>query len=363
MFLELPFYFKVHDTAGNGGYPQSFRFDIYFDETLRMYRQQGSQELNELLRKVYEEGSLVEGSLSNESGKPYLFKLVEYIDAATRINGKNILEIGCGSGTLLKELKKRKANVLGLEPGSHVAESDIADIKIIKDFFPSPQITGRFDAIVHYGVMEHIEDPVLFLKQQMEFLSPDGKIIISVPNCEPFLETGDISILIHEHFNYFTRESIAKVVLAAGLTPERIEIFEGVILAVASRSNKKTETPVPLFDKERFEGLIASLNKKVDKLLTGHAETNVAVYAPFRAMNALFIANRLSTRLVDDNSHAKGKYLPCFVKPIENFDELKNNPPACILIYSRTFGERIKEKCRQEPSLQLSEILTLNDLD
>lgn len=362
---RLPFYFRVHNEAGNGEYPEAMPFNIYFDDVLKMYRQRTGTELNKMLKEVYESGSLVEGSLSNESGKIYLDKLVGYIEGTGSVANRKILEIGCGSGPLLKELKKKNAIVLGVEPGAHVPSENMGDIRIIRDFFPSKHINDRFDIIVHYGVMEHIEDPVNFLMQQKQHLLKDGRIVISVPNCEPFLETGDISIFIHEHFNYFTRESVKNVITAAGLYLQDISLFEGIIIATASENgdHEINGTESGSFTKEKFESLIISLNQKVKELFAKYDEKDVAVYVPFRGMNALYLAGKLNCRLIDDNPEVKGKYMPCFTRPVENFENIKMNPPRCILIYSRTFGERIKEKCSKEKSLRTTEILMLNELD
>ncbi|MBK6379333.1 MAG: hypothetical protein IPF72_06135 [Chitinophagaceae bacterium] len=72
-------------------------------------------------------------------------------------------------------------------------------------------------------VLEHIEDPVVFLQQQKDQLSPSGKLIFGVPNCEPFLKTGDISIFIHEHYLYFTQKGIFTLLEKAGLFLEGLK--------------------------------------------------------------------------------------------------------------------------------------------
>jgi hypothetical protein len=80
-------------------------------------------------------------------------------------------------------------------------------------------------------------------------------------------------------------------------------------------------------------------------------------------MNALFLAGIRDCRLVDDNPQVLGKYLPWFRKPVESFDGLLANPPRYLLIYSRTFGKRIKEKCLREAALKSTKIAVLNDFD
>lgn len=362
---ELPFYFKVHTQKGNGGYPESFPFHVYYDDHLSIYRQRTNEKLNQMLREVYAFGELVEGSLSTDSGKIYLDKLVSYIDEQAGIKDRNILEVGCGSGILLKELRQKHAAVTGVEPGAYERCEGTEGINIVRDFFPSPAIEGKFDVIVHFAIMEHIDDPVDFLVQQKNHLNPGGKIIISVPNCEPFLEAGDISIFIHEHLSYFTREGVKNVINNAGLYVQHIHIFEGVIMACASvdKKNEWQKNQQNTFSKEKFESEISVLNKSVKDLFAEYNDNEIAVYVPVRAMNALFLANLVNCRLIDDNAQVTGKYVPCFNNPIENFEDVKKNPPACILIYSRTFGHRIKDKCLNEPALRSTKILTLDELE
>ncbi|MBK8785164.1 MAG: hypothetical protein IPN43_01415 [Chitinophagaceae bacterium] len=111
-----------------------------------------------------------------------------------------------------------------------------------------------------------------------------------------------------------------------------------------------------------FEQLSDSLNHAIEKLFEKYAQEEVAIYVPGRALNTLFFLDILKCRLIDDNSEICGKYLPCLHNAIEPFSELIKNPPKCILIYSRTFGDKIKNKCMKEPALAGTEILTLNDI-
>src|SRR5688500_5581075 len=104
---ELPLYYKPHAEKGNGGFPESFPFHVHYDTHLQMYRQKTSPELEQILHKVYEAGSLVEGSISNESGLIYLDIVLNYIERTTPISNKSILEIGCGNGALLKAFKSK----------------------------------------------------------------------------------------------------------------------------------------------------------------------------------------------------------------------------------------------------------------
>src|SRR5207302_3453780 len=110
-------------------------------------------------------------------------------------------EIGCGSAVILKKLKTLGfKDLTGIEPGNHTLTDGLDDVKIVRDFFPSDKISAGFDLIFSFCVLEHIEEPSFFLKNCASQLKTTGKLIIGVPNCEPFLNTGDISIFLHEHF-------------------------------------------------------------------------------------------------------------------------------------------------------------------
>ena len=141
---KIPFYFKAHNTKGNGGFAEALPFNVYFDAELKMYRQQASDELKTILKKVYELGSLVDGSISNESGAVYVSLMSKFIEE--QMDGKrslNVLEIGCGNGVILKALKNSGANLVGLEPGDHDKIDGVEEIEIIHDFFPSEKLNQK----------------------------------------------------------------------------------------------------------------------------------------------------------------------------------------------------------------------------
>lgn len=369
---KLPFYYKAHAQKGNNGQPDSLPFDVYYDDGLCIYRQHVSDDLKIKLNEVYELGSLVDGSISNESGKVYITQVTDFIlqELASKSNDQslNILEIGCGNGIILKQLQQKNSlfKLTGIEPGGHGIVEGLDEINIIRSFFPAEQTADtRFDLTYSLLVLEHIEDPVVFLQQQKEQLKHSGKIIFGVPNCEPFLKTGDISIFIHEHYSYFTQKGIFTLLEKAELFLERIEVVQGMFLVNASpcKTSQTIEyNNIETINYGDFERLSNLLDNAIVKLFEKYVQKDVAIYVPGRALNTLFLLNILECRLIDDSAEINGRYLPCFSNPIESFDEIVQDPPKCILIYSRTFGDKIKNKCKQEPRLAATEILTLNDI-
>ena len=81
----------------------------------------------------------------------------------------------------------------------------------------------KVDCIFHSDVLEHIDTPINFLKEQYEGLNNEGILIISVPDCTESIKIGDVSMALHQHINYFTINSLKNIVERAGF--EVLEYF------------------------------------------------------------------------------------------------------------------------------------------
>ncbi|GHM99869.1 hypothetical protein WSM22_13590 [Cytophagales bacterium WSM2-2] len=363
-FDRIPFYFRAHENQDNGGFPRILPFQLYFDEDLGMFRQKPTPDLRILLDQVYKQGSLAEGSLSRESGKTYRGKFVDYLLSNNSGKLLKVLEVGFGSGIILKELKDRGfGNLTGIEPGDHARVNGLSGVRLIHDYFPSKEINGKFDLVYSLMVLEHIEDPVQYLKELVQVTSDEGKIIIGVPNCETCLQDGDVSVFIHEHFSYFTRASIAKLASKTEFHLEDISIIEGSFIFTLSKKADGTAITKTFENPGVFYERVKNHIDKLRSLLEQYEGFELAIYTPIRAMNALYIIGRTDFRLVDDSTELRSKYLAGLTSPIESFEDMASNPPKYVLIFSRTFGDRIKTKCLSDPRLRNTKILTLDELD
>ena len=361
----LPLFYKCHPQHDNGGLPQTFPFHLFFDEDLNMLRQKDTSALSEILEKIYIEGSLVEGSTSSESGKIYVENFTDYIKAhCTSLTQSRVLEIGCGKGDIIKAIKHQVKSITGLEPGNHGFVDGIEEVEIIKGFFPTEKISGNFDLIYHFGVLEHIADPVNFLLQQKRQLTGSGIIILGVPNCEPYYKTGDVSMFIHEHYNYFTIPALYKMADKVNMQVINVIVSEGMLFCCLGLN---TGDKRKLSDLENYYDLFLTVNdrffNKLKQCLTSIAMNKIAIYVPGRALNILYLLGLQQVRLIDDSTEVYGKYLPYLQNPIENFDDLVSNPPEVVIVFSRTFGKRIIKKLKQRPELQKTTIIGINEID
>lgn len=99
-----------------------------------------------------------------------------------------VLDYGCGPGDFLSVCREKKINSIGID--SEINNVDIAKGRgfnaVLGDYLNTPFKEELFNVIVMQSVLEHIPKPVEALKGIVQYLSDDGKIIVSVPTPGPF---------------------------------------------------------------------------------------------------------------------------------------------------------------------------------
>ncbi|MBI2465052.1 class I SAM-dependent methyltransferase [Candidatus Shapirobacteria bacterium] len=95
-----------------------------------------------------------------------------------------VLEIGFGEGKFLKALKSMGYRVFGVEKSKY-ARRQIENV-LGKDhlFDDIDKVKEKFELVVMYHVLEHIEKPAEYIRKILGILSPTGRLVVRVPNVE-----------------------------------------------------------------------------------------------------------------------------------------------------------------------------------
>lgn len=114
----------------------------------------------------------------------YYSKYIKFIQE--NITKKSIfLDVGCGNGVVLYSLKKIGFHGYGVDISKlFIRECKKKDLENVYwyDGINLPFENKKFDLIGSFNVLEHTENPELFLIKQIEKIKKGGKIIVACPN-------------------------------------------------------------------------------------------------------------------------------------------------------------------------------------
>ena len=119
---------------------------------------------------------------------------LDYIDARASVNGKEVLDVGCGGGILAESMAARGAKVTGIDMGEaplevarlHLLESgQDVDYRRIPVEELAEEMPGRFDIVTCMEMLEHVPDPASVIAACATLVKPGGHVFFSTINRNP----------------------------------------------------------------------------------------------------------------------------------------------------------------------------------
>lgn len=373
---EVQFYWRMSTSPPEAGnvVPAFLPFSFSFDPALQLVIQQRNQIVLNWLDRVYQEdanvGYLQEGHALSASYGDEFVRFIEEVIASRSPRPRKVVDIGCGGVYLLKRLKEKNYEVMGIDPSPvTVQQAALLGIPVIPEFYPVQNASVQADLIYHHDVLEHVADPVSFLMAHKNDLNPGGCVIIAVPDCTENIQYGDISMLLHEHLNYFDVESLGHTVRSAGYRIISLERgrYGGVLYcAIEPVKNMGTIAMEPDFSK--FEAFRTKATNVIGRFrdmvvpIVRNGDRQLGIYVPLRAIPYLSVMKIHSgVRFFDDDPGIHRKVFDGFEVPVEDSEDLKRAPVQTLLIASLAFGDSIREKI-QSSMAQHSKIVLWRNL-
>lgn len=120
---------------------------------------------------------------------------LDWIDALALLNGKRVLDIGCGGGILSDAMARKGAQVLGIDLS--VKALRVAQLHALEA--ATPQVNYReisaedlaqeqpnsFDVVTCMEMLEHVPDPASVVKACADLVKPGGWVFFSTLNRNP----------------------------------------------------------------------------------------------------------------------------------------------------------------------------------
>ena len=161
-------------------------------------------------------------------------------------SGGTVLDIGCGNGHLLHQLRNNYSKLIGLEYSAHRLEQakiNLSDLPFEPMLGSAENMSGvksnSIDCIVSADTIEHIPDVYEATAEMFRVLRPGGKLVINTPNIAfvkkrlllllgRFPSTsqsneglGSDILFDGGHLHYFTYRSLSLLLTRAGFRVER----------------------------------------------------------------------------------------------------------------------------------------------
>jgi 2-polyprenyl-6-hydroxyphenyl methylase/3-demethylubiquinone-9 3-methyltransferase len=119
---------------------------------------------------------------------------LDYVDQRAPLNGKRVLDVGCGGGILAESMAQRGAEVTGIDMGEaplevaklHGLESGIeVNYRQITAEHLAEEVPGSFDVVTCMEMLEHVPDPASVIAACSRLVKPDGAVFLSTINRNP----------------------------------------------------------------------------------------------------------------------------------------------------------------------------------
>lgn len=287
-----------------------------------------------------------------------------------------IIEIASNDGYLLQFFKEKNIPILGIEPAENVAKvAKEKGITTISKFF-SVNVANELknegknpDLILGNNVLAHVPNLNDFIQGLKILLKPTGIITLEFPHILQVIQKNQFDTIYHEHFSYFSLQTIKEIFSYHGLIifdVEEIPTHGGSLRIYAKHSENKDisieQNVSTLLEKEkqyRLDKISTYTNfiknvEDIKKQLHGFVNEvkksgkTIVCYGAAAKGNTLLNYCKIDKEFidysVDQNPFKQGLFLPGTHIPIKNPDEIQKTKPDYLLIIPWNLKNEIMEQ-------------------
>jgi hypothetical protein len=178
--------------------------------------------------------SYYSGRIESPSYRHYVDEVAVDVAAACGLGPRSrILEVGCGSGYFLSQLRAATGSndILGFDPayrGQHGV-----DAQVRRTFFDASQAEGPFDLIV----FRHSLEGLLHIASLDELIgratSPTSRLYFEVTDLDQLLSDRNPSLLFYEYYRYFSARAADIFLRRIGFRLHQLQsLFGGAYLGI-----------------------------------------------------------------------------------------------------------------------------------
>lgn len=295
----------------------------------------------------------------------YAGELATHLVNRYQLQGKDVIEIGCGKGEFLAMLCKLGANRgVGFDPtyvNGRVDANVGGGITFIREFYSERHAGYPCDLLCCRHTLEHVDDPAAFLLSIRRAIDDRQKtaVFFEVPNALFMLREMSIWDIIYEHRSYFSARALAWLFASCGFEVREVrESFAGQFLCIEARAG------------DGIVGFALGRQQEVEQLSDGvhnfaencreklkkwrstlerirrSGQKMVIWGAGAKGMNFLntFRNEDVIEYAVDVNPYKQGKYIPGTGQKIVAPEFLRSYQPNAVLVMNSVYRGEIADR-------------------
>jgi methylation protein EvaC len=282
-----------------------------------------------------------------------------------------VVDIGSNDGILLKPLKDRNVQALGVDPSVNVSKiANDAGLTTLTAFFDGEVVRrivrkyGRPDVVVASSIFTHLENPHECLKNVRELLSEDGVFIVEVEYIGNILSKIHFERFYLDRIFYYSLTSLKSLFEKHGMYVSHVELIEphGGSLRVYAKvgigkSSKRVSGLLKTEAEELSSKKLQAFREAVDRNVVALKQKlqsykkrglSVAGYgAPARVSTITNYGNigpTLIKFIVDDSPLKQGRFSPGKHIPIVPNGYLTEHRPDVLVVFAYEYFNDIKKK-------------------
>ena len=258
------------------------------------------------------------------------------------LEGKKIIEVGCGRGEFLGMLSDFPVEGYGTEHKKDLVEiAKKAGLRVDEDFPESEDHifkNGPFDAFMSFNFLEHQPHPRTYLKALYNNLGDEGYGLITVPSFEYIMEQNSFYEIIPDHIAYYSFESLTHLLNICGFEVLEKETVNRDTISMIVKKRKLPDICGIISKKNDIATEVVETVKKYAK--AGKIAIWGASHQGFTLCATTGIADYVDC-IIDSAPFKQGKYAPASHIPIISPDEARKRKLEAIIIVAPGYTNEI----------------------
>lgn len=259
------------------------------------------------------------------------------------LEGKKIIEIGCGRGEFLKVLTEFPVKAYGIEHKTElVKKAQALGLNVWQDFTETAEtvINGSpYDAFLSFNFLEHQPDPNAMLRCIYKNLSEDGVGLITVPSWDYILANNSFYELLRDHIANYSEQTLRFLLNRNGF-----EVLESTTVNRDTLSmivRKRPRVHVEGLE-AGFKSISQQMNEYFDERATAGKRVAVwgASHQSFTAIATAGMGGRIEY-IIDSAPFKQSRFAPASHVPIVSPEHFFEDSVDCILIIAPGYTDEI----------------------